>query len=319
MYYKDKHRFRTKNYEMEIFFGQLKGHIRPYKRYTFLIISLLSFYYFYKLLSYDYQYEIAENQLLSSNNRIINNQGIINVNDLNARDSLLTKDDSNKRDSSIIIEALMDRDEWKPKTLVSEYKNGIYIYDLVSPVESWWSFECLETQMKQSINTKICIHDPKLDKYISGQLKENGLWEPTNVRSFIRQLIETPEANVMDIGANIGLYTMIASKMNHSVIAVEPLHENLNRLHKAARMEGVERRIVALVNAISNQREQIKVSLVESNIGASHVEKLELTNPNEVNFLASSAVIVNSILMDDLVDVYKEKMLNNSNMPGGNK
>ncbi len=63
---------------------------------------------------------------------------------------------------------------------------------------------------------------------------ENGLWEPTNVRTFIKQLEEVPDCNVIDIGANIGLYTLIAAKMDRMVIAVEPVHENLNRIHKAS-------------------------------------------------------------------------------------
>ena len=54
------------------------------------------------------------------------------------------------------------------------------------------------------------------------------------MRSFIKQLEEVPDCDVIDIGANIGLYTLIAAKMNRMVIAVEPLHENLNRIHKAS-------------------------------------------------------------------------------------
>ncbi len=54
------------------------------------------------------------------------------------------------------------------------------------------------------------------------------------MRSFIKQLEEVPECNVIDIGANIGLYTLIAAKMDRMVIAVEPIHENLNRIHKAS-------------------------------------------------------------------------------------
>ena len=142
----------------------------------------------------------------------------------------------------------------------------------------------------------------------SGQLKQNGLWEPTNVRTFLRALAEVPDANVIDIGANIGLYTLLSAKMNRSVIAIEPLHENLNRIHKAAHMERVQSKIVALVNAVSNERKQLKLSIVDYNIGGSHVAEDDLMDEEEKFQLASSAVIVNSILLDDLVDVFKFKM-----------
>lgn len=113
----------------------------------------------------------------------------------------------------------------------------------------------------------ICIHDPKFDKYISQQLKENGMWEPTNIRSFIRQLKEINDTHVIDIGANIGLYSLLAAKLNRSVIAIEPLHDNLNRLHKAAFLEGVQSKIIALVNAVANERTQLKLSIMDYNIG----------------------------------------------------
>ena len=214
-------------------------------------------------------------------------------------------------DSSLIIDALIQPapSDSRPTiySLINEYKNGMFIYNLQEPVESWVPFECIETKMRHSINTHLCIHDPKFDKYISAQLKENGLWEPTNVRSFLRQLHEVPDANVMDIGANIGLYTMLSAKLNRTVIAVEPLHENLSRLHKAAQIEGVQSRIIALVNALSNERKQLKVSLMDYNIGGSYVEQPELIDPEQKYSPTSSSIIVNSILMDDLVDLVNYK------------
>ena len=85
----------------------------------------------------------------------------------------------------------------------------------------------------------VCIHDPKFDKHISQQIKENGLWEPTNVRSFLTQLRELNDTDVIDIGANIGVYSLLAAKLGRNVIAVEPLYENLNRMNKAAHLEGL--------------------------------------------------------------------------------
>lgn len=171
------------------------------------------------------------------------------------------------------------------------------------PTENWWVFECIRTKMKKSINTKLCIYDTKLDKYISAQLKENGLWEPNNVRSFLDVLNENPDANVIDIGANIGLYSLLAAKLDRFVIAVEPLHDNLNRIHKASQLERVQSNIIGLVNAISNQRSQVKLSIMDYNIGGSYVIENNSFNPDQRFQPTSSSVIVNSILMDDLLEI----------------
>lgn len=204
MYYKDK-RFLN-FFKMEISFLLMKSY---YRRFMLGMCSLFLVYYFWTLLR-------------SNTNHIITNDLIEPI----------------KPDSSRILEALIKEQDSLENlpihTLVSPYKNGMFIYNMEELTESWWIFECVETRMKNSINTKLCIHEPKYDNHISGQLKENGLWEPTNVRSFIKQLEEVPGCNVIDIGANVGLYTLIAAKMNRMVIAVEPLHDNLNRIHKAA-------------------------------------------------------------------------------------
>ena len=38
---------------------------------------------------------------------------------------------------------------------------------------------------------------------------------------------------VLDVGANIGVYSLVAAAMGHNVIAVEPFDGNLRRFHKA--------------------------------------------------------------------------------------
>ena len=259
------------------------------------VIVIFLIYYFYNLLK-------------SADSHIISELDLMNQLSENRRMEAVG--------SSIIIDALQpkeDLDLLPIHTLVSPYKDGMFIYNLEESTESWWPFECLNTKMKNSLNTKLCIHEPKFDNHISGQLKEHGLWEPTNVRTFMRQLSEVPDANVIDIGANIGLYTLLAAKLDRFVIAVEPLHENLNRLHKAAQLEKVESRVVALVNAVSNERAEVKVSILDFNIGGAFIFEPELENhTDKANEQISSSVIVNSITMNDLIEVINDKLNNKS-------
>ena len=63
----------------------------------------------------------------------------------------------------------------------------------------------------------------------------SGLWEPFVTRVYQQALTFHHDAVVVDVGANIGYYTLLAAAMGHSVIAVEPQHENLRRLAEAAR------------------------------------------------------------------------------------
>lgn len=202
--------------------------------------------------------------------------------------------------------------------VVTEFINGIFFYNIAEPIErDLWPFECLRTRMRGSVNTHLCIHDPKYDSQLSAQIKKNGLWEPTNVRSFLRQLALSKQANVIDIGANVGLYSLLGAKMGRQVIAVEPLHENLNRLHMASHLESVQSKIVVLANAVSNKRNELTISVQDFNIGGSYVKETEQVSAQRMrerkNSFASSSVLVNSILLDDLVDVYDFKINNINN------
>ncbi|RNA23769.1 hypothetical protein BpHYR1_025339 [Brachionus plicatilis] len=187
---------------------------------------------------------------------------------------------------------------------------GIFIYNMSDPVESWWPFECYKTKMRHSINTRLCIHDPRYDKQISEQIKTTGLWEPVNVRSFMRLLGEVKDANVIDIGANIGLYSLLAAKLNRSVISIEPVHENLNRIHKAAVLEQVQSKIIGLVNAVSNQRKQVTITILDTNMGGSYVRDHLVNVTEDINYEPTSfqSIIVNSIVLDDVLDVIKAKL-----------
>ena len=68
---------------------------------------------------------------------------------------------------------------------------------------------------------KICIHDVKEDKWVSYSIANGGFWETNNVLLFGRLLTSDPELHVIDIGANIGQYSLIAAHLGRKVLAVE--------------------------------------------------------------------------------------------------
>lgn len=133
------------------------------RRYIILLVLLVVFVYFYQLSSYVYIFGSdpeRRSAYMDETNEF--NQYI-----------QIQRAKSNDGSSSVIIGALIksisSQDELEDKpiyTLVKPFVNGMYLYDMSEPIESWWPFDCIETRMKASVNTKLCIHDPKFDKYI---------------------------------------------------------------------------------------------------------------------------------------------------------
>lgn len=71
------------------------------------------------------------------------------------------------------------------------------------------------------------------------------MWEPHIAHDFLEALNRDPNCGVIDIGANIGFYTMLAASAGHRVIAIEPYLESIHRIHRAAVVEKVQNRFGA--------------------------------------------------------------------------
>ena len=106
------------------------------------------------------------------------------------------------------------------------------------------------------------------------------------------------------MGANIGQYSLFAAKMGHDVVIVEPFEDNILRIHKAVYLEYLQDRIVLVKNALSNKRNEIKLLKIEiENIGAQSLMNIYSINKTySRSDMASNKYLVETILMDDLID-----------------
>ncbi|XP_074646751.1 uncharacterized protein LOC141902770 [Tubulanus polymorphus] len=148
-------------------------------------------------------------------------------------------------------------------------------------------------------NTPICIYDPvKSDRFISGSLKRTGTWEPHITKLFESILENDRSLNFIDIGANIGVYSLTALKHNRRVVAVDANPNNAKHVRHSVKLGEFENMITLVINAISDSYGYMKVKLDgiisrEKNIGGAHVY--------EAN--KSDELAVKSIYMDDLLEV----------------
>ena len=103
------------------------------------------------------------------------------------------------------------------------------IVNLTAPVDE--EYNCVRTATKPP--TTVCLYDVFRDVYISHDLLETGVWEPLMTRDFLDVLSRDPSAGVIDVGANIGFYSMLAASGGRHVVAVEPYRNSVRRLQKA--------------------------------------------------------------------------------------
>lgn len=170
-------------------------------------------------------------------------------------------------------------------------------YDL-SPafIDSRRGFDCV--QLKTVPPTPICLYDSKYDVFVSKQIRELGIWEGHIVDQFQKVLSMDSYLGVIDIGANLGQYSLIAAKMGHNVLAVEPWKGSLERFREAANMAGIKDKITVLTNVISDERSRVCLKTTGDNQGNVHID---MNREESYNMRLKSCNSSNSVYLDDLL------------------
>ena len=134
------------------------------------------------------------------------------------------------------------------------------------------------------------------DVYISGDLETNKTWEPFETEIF-RRLCES-DSFVLDIGANIGWYTKIASKLlgsNGSIWSFEPDKTNFSLLQKNLSLEEYEADINFSKSAVGDIRSEAKLYLSPTNLGDHHLFEDGEVRPHEEIYIDSLDNLLGSL------------------------
>ena len=99
--------------------------------------------------------------------------------------------------------------------------------------------ECVHLHVDVQPWPTVCLYPDEVDMHLSRKIREDGTWEPHMVKLFLDILKKDPELGFIDIGANIGVYSLSAAAAGHSVVAVEPFEENLKHLAGGIQQTGM--------------------------------------------------------------------------------
>ncbi|XP_060081162.1 uncharacterized protein LOC132560509 [Ylistrum balloti] len=143
--------------------------------------------------------------------------------------------------------------------------------------------------------TPICIFDPAEDRMISSYIRDFGTWEPDLVNMTVEIMEANPAMKFLDLGCNLGVFTISVAKLGRKVVSVDILSRALDNLQHSLNLGNLTENVTLILNAVSNTREKVKVNVVSDNIGGSHVRQHDETVQQEE--------VVHSITMDDLLEV----------------
>ena len=98
----------------------------------------------------------------------------------------------------------------------------------------------------QNVSWEMCIyhHWERYDQLISKSVARSGTWEPRFAGTMLNTLLahHAQRPRLIDIGANIGFYTLAAAAAGFQVYAFEPVPRNVAMLQMSLARGGLEAR-----------------------------------------------------------------------------
>jgi FkbM family methyltransferase len=182
-----------------------------------------------------------------------------------------------------------------------QLSSNVHSVNLSEPING--NFTCMRTKtLLNYITPHICLHEARKDIYVSRSFSNVSIWEEEGVTHILRLLLRHPHLDFIDIGANIGTYTMYAAALGRFVLAIECFGPNINRIHRAVQLSNVANRVVLIQNALFTHSGQfLRLSDDAVNIGGQELEAS--TNRTHNQSTTSNPYIVKTITFDELVPI----------------
>lgn len=130
----------------------------------------------------------------------------------------------------------------------------------------------------------IQVHDR--EDRVSAELINSGIWEAFETRLFINRL--KPGSVFVDVGANIGYYTVIAAELvgeTGRIYAFEPERENFKLLQKNTG-QSTCRHVILTHAGLSNRNSTAQLFLSDDNLGDHRLYDRGNRQSQQVNLLA---------------------------------
>ena len=114
---------------------------------------------------------------------------------------------------------------------------------------------------KEIFSVTFCVKPPEEDAYVSTELAMGHGWEPDLVSKVMEAMTLHPEAVLLDLGSNIGAYTLPVASMGRRVVAVDMMRDNLAYIKTSLAHVGLESYVELVNNAV---RLKVKAKILNS-------------------------------------------------------
>eukprot|EP00727_Mastigamoeba_balamuthi_P004970 m51a1_g14471 hypothetical protein (362) ;mRNA; r:681379-682520 len=117
-----------------------------------------------------------------------------------------------------------------------------------------------------------CVYAADKDVFVSASVIGGGMWEAHGIDTMLRHLRAAGGRGlVVDVGANIGLYTLAAAAEGHHVLAFEASATTAELLWRSVLLNGLAPLVHLWANGLSDAPARAQLAVNDANRGGSHV------------------------------------------------
>lgn len=178
-------------------------------------------------------------------------------------------------------------------------------------------YDFIKTRLKTSYgDIPIYVYTPKEDKFVSSRIIQAGLFEAPKIHQLLTYLRSDPSLNFIDIGANLGVFTLNVAKFGRKVLAVEALNKNVQHLCLSVRDGHLQNNIKIIHNALSDKPGvTVNLGVDVNNMGGTFVD-VEAENTKKVKKfwhleIGGTYGSVNTFTLDNLLELKEIKDFKN--------
>jgi len=167
------------------------------------------------------------------------------------------------------------------------------------------TFNCT-TAVLMNMTFPVCHYTAETDVPITALLLHGTYFEGNEIGHVLRLLRSERHLQLVDIGANIGLWSLPAARMTQ-VLAVEPNWRSMSRLAKSVDLGSVGSNITLVHNAVSNVRGTFHMGVHQTNQGVAFLINTTNCIATHNNESCYTLKPIGTILLNDLMPLMRSK------------
>ena len=154
--------------------------------------------------------------------------------------------------------------------------------------------------------TPICTYPADVDNYVSVSLQTINQWEGPMVDKLTSFVRARPGLIFLDLGCNIGTYTLSMAHNGVKVFAVDPIIENLKLVSLSLNLGNLQDNVTLIWNGVSDEHKFVKLKKQQGN---ENVGGTEIASANLSRELEARDYLASTITLDDLVELFRDKQV----------